>query len=181
MNFKAEKIDQVKISLVRKDPRNSRTHSDHQILQIANSIREFGFVSPVLLDKNNNLIAGEGRLEAASMLKLETIPAIRIDHLSERQRKALAIADNKIAMNAGWNFQVLSEELSSLAEMDFDLNVTGFDEQEIDSLLKDEPDILPEKSEPKIKVKEHERTTNQKPSKPKSVKCPHCGEDITGV
>jgi ParB-like chromosome segregation protein Spo0J len=181
MNFKADKIEQVRLSDIKKDPRNSRTHSDHQILQIANSIREFGFLIPILLDNDNQLIAGEGRVEGAHLLKMETVPAIRAEHLSDRQRRAFALADNKIAMNAGWNFEILSEELSELAALDFDLNITGFDEQEIDSLLKDDPSILPETTDPKIKVKEHERTTKQNPKKEKPITCPHCGEEISGI
>lgn len=115
---------------------NARVHSDHQIDQIAGSIREFGFVNPVLVDGKGIIIAGHGRIEAARRLGLEKVPVIELGDLSERQRKALTIADNKIAMNATWDMETLAQELADLAEMELDLSLTGFDEQELDTILK---------------------------------------------
>lgn len=178
MDWKATKIVQVPISKITFDPRNTRTHSETQVQQIARSIKEFGWYAPVFLDKKNILIAGEGRLRAGQLLNVESVPAIILDHLSERQRRAVALLDNKIAQNAGWDFERLSEELSELAELDFDLNVTGFDEQEVDALLKNAPSILPDESETSIEVKAHKRKANQTPKKKKPKTCPHCGGEL---
>lgn len=114
---------------------NSRTHSEQQINQIINSIKEFGFTNPCLIDEKNNLIAGHGRLEAAKKMGFTEIPCIVIDNLSEAQRKALIIADNKLALNAGWDIGVLKLELEFLESNDFDLTLMGFDQAELDDLF----------------------------------------------
>lgn len=106
--------------------RNSRTHSDAQVAQIAASIREFGFMNPVLVDAENNIIAGHGRVLAARKLGLEEVPCVLHDHLTETQRKAYIIADNKMALNAGWDEDLLRLELRELGDMGFDLELTGF-------------------------------------------------------
>jgi hypothetical protein len=130
--------------------RNSRTHSTTQINQIALSIQEFGFTNPVLIDENNVLIAGHGRLEAARFLKLPQIPAITLAGLSEAQRQALRIADNKLALNAGWDDALLRTELMDLRAAGFDLALTGFGEDELLGLFADanagltDPDDVPE-------------------------------------
>lgn len=141
MNLKIEYIPADRIKF---DPNNSRTHSDAQISQIAESLRQFGFVNPVLADANLTLIAGEGRCRAAALAGITLIPVIRLTNLSERERRALAIADNRIAQNAGWNFEVLGRELNELIDLGIDVTGLGFDEQEIDALLRDDMDILPE-------------------------------------
>lgn len=123
---------------------NARTHSDEQVRQIGNSITEFGFVNPVLVDGKGVIIAGHGRVMAAKAIGLEQVPVIELGNLSERQRKALTIADNKIAMNASWNMELLAHELSDLVDAEMDLSLTGFDEQELDSILKADVSILPE-------------------------------------
>ena len=130
-------MEQVPISVLKPDPRNARTHSKKQVRQIAASIREFGFVNPVLIDEANLVIAGHGRLAAARLLSLETVPAIRLAHLSETQKRALVIVDNKLAENAGWNEEVLAQELKILSEVevDFDVTITGFAPAEIDLLI----------------------------------------------
>ncbi|MCG7878644.1 MAG: site-specific DNA-methyltransferase [Candidatus Thiodiazotropha endolucinida] len=115
--------------------RNARTHSDSQVAQIAGSIAEFGFVNPVLVGGNNIIIAGHGRVMAAKKLGLQTVPTIKLDHLTENQRRALVIADNKIAENAGWDEELLRLELQNLADEDFDLDLLGFDDVELDDLL----------------------------------------------
>jgi len=126
------------ISALRPDPKNPRTHSQHQIRQIAGSIREFEFVNPVLVDETGTIIAGHGRLEAAILEGYESIPVIVIAGLSEAGRRTLAIADNKIAANAGWDLNLLAAELEFVEEVDFDLlSVTGFEVPEIDLLLTD--------------------------------------------
>ena len=106
---------------------NTRTHSEEQINQIASSIKEFGFTNPVLIGKNNGLIAGHGRVTGAKKLGLKEVPTITLDNLTEAQKKAYIIADNKIALNAGWDEELLKIELQSLQEMDFDYSDLGFD------------------------------------------------------
>ncbi len=142
---------------------NARTHSDAQIEQIQRSIQEFGFVNPILVDGTGTVIAGHGRLQAALGLDLKRVPVVEVGHLSERQRNALILADNKIAMNAGWDTEKLSLELSALAEMDFDLSFTGFDEMELDALLKMDMGILPDDFEKPetIQVSAHERVVSK--------------------
>ena len=132
-------IEQVRIATVELNPRNARTHSKTQIRQIAASIREFGFASPILIDERNKLIAGHGRLQAAKFLGHESVPAIRFFQLSEKQKRALALADNKIAANAGWNIELLAKELQFLCEsdLDFDVSITGFAPAEIDLVIGD--------------------------------------------
>jgi len=119
---------------------NSRTHSKEQVAQIASSIREFGFTNPILIDEADGIIAGHGRVLAARKLGLEEVPCIRLGHLTETQRKAYVIADNKLALNAGWDEQLLAVELSSLREVGFDLGIMGFDAESIEAALNpDEP------------------------------------------
>ena len=106
---------------------NTRTHSEEQINQIASSIKEFGFTNPVLIDKNDGLIAGHGRVMGAKKLGLKEVPTITLDNLTEAQKKAYIIADNKIALNSGWDEELLKIELQQLQEMDFDFSNLGFD------------------------------------------------------
>lgn len=115
--------------------RNSRTHPAWQIAQIAASMEEFGFTNPILLGSDGVIIAGHGRLAAAQQLGLEEVPVIRLDHLSQAQQRALVIADNKIAENSGWDEALLREELAALQEEAFDLDVLGFDMDELNALL----------------------------------------------
>ena len=133
---------------------NARTHSDIQIAQIAASIAEFGFVNPVLVDEDGVLIAGHGRLMAARQLGMERVPSIQISHLSEAQRKALVIADNRIALNAGWDEELLKLELETLDDLDFDLDLLGFDPSEIDDLLFAEDEAEEPEEEPIPEVPE---------------------------
>jgi len=116
---------------------NSRTHSDAQVAQIAASIREFGWTNPILIDGENGIIAGHGRLKAAMLLDMEEVPVIELSHLSETQKKAYIIADNKLAMNAGWDMELLKLEISELEDKDFNIDLLGFDPSE---LQLDEPD-----------------------------------------
>jgi ParB-like chromosome segregation protein Spo0J len=118
--------------------RNARTHSDEQVAQIAGSIAEFGFVNPVLVGDDGVIVAGHGRVMAARKLGLSEAPVIVLSHLSPTQRRALMIADNQIATNAGWNEEMLAAELAALKDEAFDLELLGFDDAEIDRLLADE-------------------------------------------
>lgn len=117
---------------------NSRTHSDTQIAQVASSIKEFGFTNPILIDESNGIIAGHGRLMAAKKLGLIEVPTITLEGLTEAQKKAYVIADNKLALNAGWDEQTLMTELQQLQELDFNLELTGFDLDELAKLLEPE-------------------------------------------
>lgn len=114
--------------------KNARTHSDEQINQIANSIKEFGFTNPILVDSSQGIIAGHGRLAAAKRLKLDKVPVIILDHLTPAQKRAYVIADNKLALNSGWDTQLLSEEIEALRLEDFDVSVLGFSEEELGEL-----------------------------------------------
>jgi hypothetical protein len=136
------KIEQMPISALYEYGNNSRTHSDAQIDQIIASINEFGFTNPVLINKDGMIIAGHGRFQAAVKMKLAKVPCIRLTHLSERQQRAYVIADNKIALNSGWDFAKLSAEADALAMLDFDTDLLGFDEQELDALLKNDFDLF---------------------------------------
>jgi len=117
---------------------NSRTHSDDQVSQVAASIKEFGFTNPILIDEKGGIIAGHGRLMAAKKLGLEKVPTITLAGLSEAQKKAYVIADNKLALNAGWDTTALTAELERLQELDFNLDLTGFDADELAQLLQPE-------------------------------------------
>tara|TARA_R110002096_G_scaffold265885_1_gene459484 strand:+ start:61 stop:837 length:777 start_codon:yes stop_codon:yes gene_type:complete len=115
--------------------RNSRTHSEEQVSQIAGSIREFGFTNPVLVGDDNGIIAGHGRVLAAKKLGIDKVPCIRLGYLTEAQKRAYVIADNKIALNAGWDEELLAIELTDLREIDFNLDLTGFDADQIEHAL----------------------------------------------
>lgn len=143
---------------------NSRTHDAAQVGQIAASIKEFGFTNPVLIDADNGIIAGHGRVLAAQKLKLDQVPCIRLEHLTDAQKRAYVIADNKLALNAGWDDEALKAELERLQEDGFDLDLIGFDENELDALA-DEPDFEPGTEDDQGKLDELE---------PKWVKCPSC-------
>ena len=114
--------------------RNSRTHSDEQVAQIAASIREFGWTNPVLVDGDNGIIAGHGRVLAARKMGMAEVPCIELAHLSEAQKKAYIIADNKLALNAGWDNELLALEFAELQELGFDLDLTGFSADELEAL-----------------------------------------------
>ncbi len=118
---------------------NSRTHSDAQVAQIAASIKEFGWTNPILIDGDNCIIAGHGRLLAARKLGMEQVPVIVLDHLSKAQQRALVIADNQLALNAGWDMDMLKAEIDGLKLEDFDIDLLGFDDKFLDGLLTAEP------------------------------------------
>ena len=138
---------------------NSRTHSEEQVNQICASINEFGFTNPLLIDEKDSIIAGHGRLLASKKLGMEEVPCIVLEGLTEAQKKAYIIADNKMALNAGWDEELLKIELENLKELDFDLELTGFNVDELDDILgieqeqeivEDEVPDVPE--EPKAKL-----------------------------
>ena len=126
---------------------NARTHSEEQVTQIASSIREFGFINPIIIDDKNNVIAGHGRLLASKKLGLKEVPTLQVDHLTDTQRKAYILADNQLALNAGWNDELLKLELAGLDDVGFNLELLGFDLKSLGSLteeiegLTDEDDV----------------------------------------
>lgn len=152
-------IKQISVDKLIPYATNSRTHSDEQVTQIAASIREFGFTNPILVNGENTIIAGHGRLMAAKKLGLKEVPAISLDHLSKAQQKALVIADNQLALNAGWDIDMLKAEIEGLKLDDFDINLLGFDDNFLDGLFEKEPtegltdeDAVPEAPETPITV-----------------------------
>lgn len=126
---------------------NSRTHSDSQVAQIAASIKEFGFNNPILLDGDKGIIAGHGRLLAARKLNLDKVPTIELEHLTDAQRKAYIIADNKLALNADWDMELLSLEMNGLDQEGFDLSLLGFDDNELEAILAKETEGLTDPDE----------------------------------
>jgi len=116
---------------------NSRTHSKEQVGQIVESIKEFGFTNPILIDEDGGIIAGHGRLEAATALGMEEVPTITLEGLSEAQKRAYVIADNKLALNAGWDFEMLKLEFEELSNLKFDFELTGFAQFELANIFDD--------------------------------------------
>ena len=129
--------DHIAIDRLKPWPRNARTHSKKQLRQIADSIDRFGFTNPILIDASNTILAGHGRVEAARLLGLAEVPCIRLEHMSAEEKRAYVLADNKLALNAGWDEEILAEELKELlaVDLDFDIGLTGFTVAEIDSLV----------------------------------------------
>ena len=126
------------VNTVRANPHNARTHSKHQIRQIAASIKTFGFTNPILIDRNNTIIAGHGRVEAAKLLGLEQVPTILLENLTQAQVQAYILADNRLAEKAGWDNSILAIELQHLISLDdIDVTITGFEIPEIDSILEE--------------------------------------------
>ena len=141
MSWVADKIEHWPLARLLPYARNARTHSDEQVAQIAASIVEFGFTNPILVGSDGVIVAGHGRLAAAQKLGLEMVPVVVLDHLTPTQRRALVIADNRIAENAGWDDELLRVELEALQDEGFDLDLTGFDADALADLLAgDEPD-----------------------------------------
>lgn len=145
-------IECLPINTLTPNPRNARTHSKAQIKQIAASIEEFGFVNPVLIDGDGQIIAGHGRVEAAKLLNLKEVPVLRIEHMSEAQKRAYVITDNQLALKAGWDEEILAAEFQALSDLEFDIELTGFDMGEIDEIISkfeiDESDPADEVPEP---------------------------------
>jgi DNA modification methylase len=131
-------VEQWHIDRLVPNEANPRTHSPEQVAQIVASIQQFGLVNPILIDANGKIIAGEGRYRAALTLGMRKAPVIRLEHLSAVQHRALAIADNQLALNAGWDEQILRQQLAALKDADFDLDLLGFDDLELAGQLADE-------------------------------------------
>jgi DNA modification methylase len=156
-------IETLPISSLKPWARNARTHSKKQIKQIAESITAFGFTNPVLVDRENTILAGHGRVAAAKLLELTEAPCVRLEHMTKAQKRAYVLADNKLALNAGWDEELLAEELEAILGEDagFDVSITGFSLAEVDSLIEGKAveedgdpadDVLPEDVLPRCKL-----------------------------
>jgi DNA modification methylase len=128
-------VEYCPVSQLKPYPGNARTHSRKQVRQIADSIKRFGFTNPVLISDDNQIIAGHGRVAAARLLDIVEVPVLRLSHLSDQERRAYVIADNKLALNAGWDQEILAIELQALIDLEFDVTVTGFSLAEVDLVL----------------------------------------------
>ena len=133
----AQKIELWNLERLIPYEKNAREHSTEQIAQIAASIVEFGFLNPILVDSNDGIVAGHGRLSAAKELALDVVPVVVLDHLTENQKKAYVLVDNKLAENATWNEDLLAEEIIKLNLQDFDLNILGWTDEELEALQQD--------------------------------------------
>jgi ParB-like chromosome segregation protein Spo0J len=158
------KITQKKVDSLIPYINNSRTHSDEQVAQIAASIKEFGWTNPILVDGDNSIIAGHGRLLAARKLGYKEVPTIELADLTETQKKAYIIADNKLALNASWDNEILSIELGSLQSANFDIELLGFDAIELSDLFEEQIKELKSNTE-EIDPDEYDM----------NCKCPKCG------
>ena len=136
----AQKIELWNIERLQPYEKNARVHSKEQVGQIAASIVEFGFLNPILVDSNDGIVAGHGRLSAAKELALDEVPVVVLDHLTESQKKAYILVDNKLAENATWNEALLQEEIVALNLQDFDISVLGWDEDEIREIMEFDAD-----------------------------------------
>ena len=140
-DWPADRVERRSVNDLLPYARNARTHSDEQVAQIAASIREWGWTTPVLVDESGGIIAGHGRVMAARKLGITDIPVMVASGWSEQQKRAYVLADNKLALNAGWDDAMLALELRELAGAGFDMGLTGFDSKEIDLLLDESGDL----------------------------------------
>jgi ParB-like chromosome segregation protein Spo0J len=134
----SDRIEWVPVSKLHRSPHNARTHSMRQLKQISRSIKEFGFTNPVLIDEKHEILAGHGRWAAAQLLGWTAVPTLQLRHLTQPQKRAYIIADNQLAAKAGWDLEILRIELQGLDELDFDLELTGFETGEVDFYLADD-------------------------------------------
>jgi ParB-like chromosome segregation protein Spo0J len=162
----AQNLEHLPLAALTPYAANSRTHSGDQVRQIARSIEEFGFTNPVLIDGAGGIIAGHGRVQAAQLLGLATVPCLRLAHLTDAQKRAYIIADNQLALNAGWDESVLAAELQALDGLEFDLGLIGFDVDALNALLS-QPTFTPGTEEDQGKLDQLE---------PKWTTCPPCGK-----
>ena len=144
---------------------NSRTHSDAQVAQIAASIKEFGWTNPILIGDDDTIIAGHARTLAAKKLGMVEVPVIVLDYLSEAQQRALVIADNQLAVNAGWDYEILAIELGEIKDLGFDIDLIGFSAGEIAKLTFEEKDLYPDSSTKEIDPDDYNM----------GHQCPKCG------
>lgn len=159
MSRHTDRLEIVSIDKLIPYANNARTHSDEQIKKIQASLREFGFINPVLIDKDCGIIAGHGRVEAAKREGMTEVPCVWVEHLTEAQKKAYILADNRLALDAGWDMDVLKVELEELQDLNFDIEITGFDAN-----ILNEPEAL-----------DLEEVNNDLDRDAKTYHCPKCG------
>ena len=164
----ADKVERRKVASLVPYARNARTHSPEQVDQIAASIREWGWTTPVLIDEKSTIIAGHGRVLAAQKLGVDEIPVMVAKGWTEAQKKAYVIADNKLALNSGWDNDLLKIELQELDTLNFNVDLLGFGLGEMTALF-DEPNFEPGSLDNQSKLDE---------LSPKIIQCPHCGQDF---
>src|SRR5215510_5219415 len=148
------KIEDTAVLELRPHPNNARTHSTKQLRQIAKSIAQFGFCNPVLVDDAKQIIAGHGRVEAAKLLGIDTVPTCRLSHLSDTDKRAYVLADNRLAERAGWDKEILAIELQGLIELDVDIELTGFEMAEVDLILEEAHEATGAQDEPEDETPE---------------------------
>ena len=161
----ADKVERWKIEKLVPYARNARTHSDEQIGQIAASIKEWGWTTPVLVDEQGSIIAGHGRTLAAQRLQMTEVPVMVAKGWSEAKKRAYVLADNKLALNAGWDNEMLALELGEIGDLGFDLDLTGFSAGEITGLTFQEKDLYPDSSTQEIDPDDYKM----------GHQCPKCG------
>ena len=166
----SQQLEQIATASLIPYARNSRTHSDEQVAQVMASIQEFGFTNPVLIDEAGTIIAGHGRVLAATRMELEHVPCLRLTHLSDAQKRAYVIADNQLALNSGWDSELLANELADLHADDFDLGLLAFDPDELAGLL----DLPQEDTAPPDDFKEVGEDIETE------RECPKCGYKWSG-
>ena len=168
-NWAAKDVKMISTKSLIPYARNSRTHNDEQVAQIAASITEWGFTNPILKDEDNNILAGHGRLLAAQKLKLAKVPCITAKGWTEAQKKAYVIADNKLALNAGWDESLLKIEIKELAEnFKFNVDLTGFSVDELSELFFD----------PNFDAGSEDEQGQLDELDPKMITCPHCNKEF---
>jgi len=167
MTNPADKVERWAIDRLVPYARNARTHSDEQISQIEASIKEWGWTTPVLVDEQGGIIAGHGRTLAAQRLKMAEVPVMVAKGWSDAKKRAYVLADNKLALNAGWDNEMLALELGEIGELGFDLDLIGFKAEEIQALHT--PDFEPATEDDQGKLDELD---------PKWIACPHCGKEF---
>jgi ParB-like chromosome segregation protein Spo0J len=167
----AKRLEMWPVERLQPYDRNSRTHSPEQIAQIQASIREFGFTAPILVDGKDGILAGHGRLAAAKELGLAEVPVVVLDHLDAKQRRAYVLADNKLALNAGWDMSLLQQEVMALNLADFDLSLLGWSDDEIAGMLDPEGIDSGEAPEEFAEVDDDIETDHR---------CPSCGYEWSG-
>lgn len=149
---KIDRVQEVSVDLLKPYENNAKVHSEEQVQKIADSIKEFGFISPCLIDKENRIIAGHGRVMAAKIHGLKKVPCVYVEGLTDAQRRAYILADNRLTELGEWNHELVSDELVRLKEEGFDIDLTGFD---IDDIIFDEiEDILPEPDPEELEKRE---------------------------
>ena len=166
-SWPADSVERVSVNSLVPYARNARTHSDSQVAQIAASVREWGWTTPVLVDENNQIIAGHGRILAAERLGITEVPVMKAANWTESQKRAYILADNQLAQNAGWDIELLKLEFNDLSISDFDVELIGFHENFVSEFLLD-PDFDPGTEDDQGKLDSLD---------PKMTTCPHCGEE----